>query len=188
MAVLQSSILDSTTPDRSPLLFQQLRWQLFRNSFATLFHGAPVRLVTILACSCVVWVGIFAGSFWGFLSLKAQQIPFAGGIIGTLFDMLFLALAVMLVFSTAIILYSSLYSAAETAFLLTTPVPADQVFAYKYQGAVAFSSWAFILLSSPILLAYGWVFRVPWDFYLFLPLFFLGFVLLPGSLARCSAC
>ena len=111
-----------------------------------------------------------------------QQIPFAGGIIGTLFDMLFLALAVMLVFSTAIILYSSLYSAAETAFLLTTPMPADQVFAYKYQGAVAFSSWAFILLSSPILLAYGWVFRVPWDFYLFLPLFFLGFVLLPGSL------
>src|SRR5262249_50251129 len=47
---------------------------------------------------------------------------------------------------------------------------------------VAFSSWAFILLSSPILLAYGWVFRVPWDFYVLLPLFFLGFVLLPGSL------
>ena len=54
---------------------------------------------------------------------------------------------------------------------------ADQVFAYKYQGAITFSSYAFILLGSPILLAYGWVSGVPWLFYALLPLFFLGFVL-----------
>jgi ABC-2 type transport system permease protein len=132
-------------------------------------------------CSLLVWTCIFAGSVWGFRTLQVQQIPFAGGIVGTLFDMLFLALAIMLLFSSGIILYSSLYASAETAFLLGTPAPADQVFAYKYQGALAFSSWAFILLGSPILLAYGWVFEVPWYFYALLPLFFVGFVLLPGS-------
>ena len=68
----------------------------------------------------------------------------------------------LLIFSSGIILYSSLFSSAESAFLLSTPAPADQVFAYKFQGAVAFSSWAFVLLGSPVLIAYGMAIRGPW--------------------------
>jgi ABC-2 type transport system permease protein len=88
----------------------------------------------------------------------------------------------MRLFSCGLILYSSLFASAETAFLLGTPALADQVFAYKFQGAVAFSSWAFVLLGGPVFLAYGLIFDVPWLFYALLPLFVLGFVLLPGSL------
>src|SRR5206468_8655471 len=61
------------------------------------------------------------------------------------------------------------------------PARADQVFAYKFQAAIAFSSWAFVLLGLPILLAYGLVFHVPWSYYALLPLFLVGFLLLPGS-------
>jgi ABC-2 type transport system permease protein len=165
-----------------PLLFERLRWRLLRNSAATMLTSSPVRVITILLCSLVVWIGVFAASAWGFHDLEVQRIPFAGGIVGLLFDLLFFALAIMLLFSTAIILYSSLFASAETSFLLTLPAAADQVFAYKYQGAITFSSWGFILIGSPILLAYGWMFHVPWYFYAFLPLFFIGFVLLPGSL------
>jgi ABC-2 type transport system permease protein len=46
---------------------------------------------------------------------------------------------------------------------------------------VLFSSWAFVLLGSPILIAYGIIFGAPWYFYALLPLFFLGYVLLPGA-------
>src|SRR5581483_10153303 len=54
----------------------------------------------------------------------------------------------------------------------------------KFQGAVGFSSWAFVLLGSPVLIAYGLAVSggAPWYFYALLPLFFFGFVLLPGSL------
>ena len=76
-------------------------------------------------------------------------------LVGMLFDLLFFALAAMLIFSTGIILYSSLFSAAESGFLLASPARADQIFAYKYQGAIAFSSWAFLLLGAPIFVAYG---------------------------------
>src|SRR5262249_23405694 len=88
-----------------------------------------------------------------------------------------------------IILYSSLFSAPESSFLLAAPVPEDRIFAYKYQGAVAFSSWAFVLLASPILIAFGLEVEggAPWYFYALLPLFFLGFVLLPGSLGASAA-
>jgi ABC-2 type transport system permease protein len=84
--------------------------------------------------------------------------------------------------SSGLILYSSLFASPEAAFLLCRPAAADQVFAYKFQGAMAFSSWAFVLLGSPILIAYGLAAHVPWYFYVLLPLFFFGFVLLPGSL------
>src|SRR5206468_1546313 len=84
------------------------------------------------------------------------------------------------------ILYSSLFASTETMFLLVTPLREDQIFAYKLQGAVGFSSWAFVLLASPILVGYGLVVDngagAPWYFFVLLPLFFLGFVLVPGSL------
>src|SRR5262249_54311742 len=80
--------------------------------------------------------------------------------------------------------YSSLFSSAESAFLLSSPAREDRIFAYKYQAAVAFSSWAFVLLGSPILIAYGIVVGdgAPWYFYAVLPLYFIGFVLLPRAL------
>jgi ABC-2 type transport system permease protein len=141
-----------------------------------------MRVLTIVACSALVWACVFAGSRWGFQFIQQQRLPFLDDIVGTVFDLFFLALALMLLFSTGIILYSSLFASAEAGFLLAMPASADRVFAYKYQGALAFSSWAFLLLGSASLLPYGVVFHAPWYFYALLPLFLLGFILVPGSL------
>jgi ABC-2 type transport system permease protein len=176
----------AAAPEAQWLLFERLRLQLLRNGWKTLLGSSLIRPFTILMCSAVVWGVVYLVSFGGFLFLQsqnpAQGTGFVDDVVSTLFGLLFFALTVMLIFSSGIILYSSLFGSAETAFLLCSPARADQVFAYKFQGAVAFSSWGFILLGSPILIAYGIVFGVPWYFYLFLPLFFLGFVLVPGSL------
>jgi ABC-2 type transport system permease protein len=155
---------------------------MLRNQFRVFFSASPIRFLTILLCSLLIGGGIFAFSYEGFDYLWHEDIPFSGSIIGTLFDFLFLSLAVMLIFSSGVILYSSLFTAAETQFLLSTPANDDQVFAYKFQGAIAFSSWAFLLLGAPVLVAYGVVYGVPWHFYALLPLYFLGYTLLPGSI------
>ncbi|HZU35820.1 MAG TPA: hypothetical protein VFA18_07925, partial [Gemmataceae bacterium] len=172
-------------PTSQALIFQRLRGRLLANTLATIRQGPPVRLLTIALCSLLIWGCVYAVGLYGFGFLKSpRNLPnyaLAELIVGITFDLLFLALALMLIFSGSIILYSSLFSSAEVTFLLSTPAATDQVFAYKYQGAIAFSSWAFILLGSPMLIAYGVVFGVPWYFYAVLPLFFLGFVLLPGS-------
>jgi ABC-2 type transport system permease protein len=178
-----AALNDPPAPAPAPpaLLFQRLRWRVLRNSAQALLHGAALRVVTIVVCSLLVWACVFAASRWGFQFLQAQRLPFLDDIVGTLFDLFFLALALMLMFSTGIILYSSLFASSEAGFLLSTPAPADRVFAYKYQGALAFSSWAFVLLGSAGLIGYGLVFEVPWPFYALLPLFLLGFILVPGS-------
>lgn len=169
-------------PAAQAALFRRLRWRLLVNTTRTLAQGAPIRPVTIFFCSLIVWAFIFAVSFEGFWFLQHEvRLPLGGEIVGTLFDVLFLLLGVMLVFSTGLILYSSLFGSAETAFLLSRPVRDDRVFAFKFQGALGFSSWAFVLLGAPLLIAYGIVAMAPWPFYVLLPVFFLGFVLLPGS-------
>src|SRR5262245_14800590 len=162
-------------PTTQSLLFQRLRWQLLRNTLNVLLQGSLIRLTTILCISVVIWLVVFVISGEGFGFLKQQRLPLSGGIVGTIFDLFFLSLTVLLIFSTGIILYSSLFSSAETAFLLSTPARADQVFAYKYQSALAFSSWGFLLLGSPVLVAYGISYGSSWHYYALLLLFFLGF-------------
>ncbi len=76
-------------------------------------------------------------------------------VVEPLFNAFFLALMLMLVFSSSIILYGGLFSSPEVSFLLTTPTRAQRIYQHKFQEAVWFSSWGFVLLGSPTLVAYG---------------------------------
>src|SRR5262249_14334904 len=122
------SAASSAAPVKLPVLFQRLRWRLLRHTAEVMLQTSRLRVYLIFAMSLVIWVGVFGVSLAGFSFLHQKQLTLGGAIIGTLFDFLFLALGVLLVFSTGIILYSSLFSSPETAFLLVTPAPADQVF------------------------------------------------------------
>lgn len=172
-------------PVHQALLFQWLRWRMLRNSTRVVMNQSRLRVFTIFLCSAFIWGSLFAISLFGFRELRVRwDFPLDSNLMGLIFDVLFVSLSALLIFSTGIILYSSLFSSAETSFLLSLPVRPDQIFAYKFQGAIAFSSWAFVLLASPVLIAYGIQVNngAPWYFYAVLPLFFFGFVLLPGSL------
>src|SRR5262245_51416623 len=111
-------------------LFQWLRRRLLHNSVGGLWQAMPVRLFSMVVMGLLIWIGLYAASPWGFSFLHANRIPSFGSIVGTIFDFLFLSLGVLLVFSSGIILYSSLFASAETAFLLTTPAREDQIFGY----------------------------------------------------------
>jgi ABC-2 type transport system permease protein len=163
-------------------LFQKLRWRIMRNAGSLLFANSRVKIISMLSCSAIIWLALFAASMWGFGLIEHSNLGFAGGIMGLLFDTMFFALGGLLVLSAGLILYASLFTGAEAKFLLTTPARADQIFGIKFQGAIVFSSWAFIVLGGPILIAYGVTFHVRWYFYAMLPIYLVGYVILPGSL------
>jgi ABC-2 type transport system permease protein len=173
------SLTDSTA---SASVFHRLRRRLLLNSARLLVQQSMMRILTFAAISLLVSGFVFGFSLEGFNYLHSFGLAALNSVIGLIFDLLFLALNVMLLFSTSLILYSSLFASAEAQFLLQLPAPADRIFAYKYRGALAWSSWAFLLLGAPVLVAYGLIYGAPLPFYALLPLFFLGFVLLPGSL------
>jgi len=171
------------TADRQATLFRDLRFRIARNSLRTAWESGKVKLLSMLGTSLVVAAFVFGLSWYGIAELFAFKVPAKGLIVGGLFDLMFFTLGSMLLISTGIILYASLFTAPEARFLLCSPARADHVFASKFQGAAAFSSWAFLILGVPILVAYGIVAGVPWYFYPLIPLYLLGFVLVPGCLS-----
>ena len=186
---LSPPALGGLTPPARPLavdqaaVFRWLRYRLVRNGLRVSLESGKIRLITMLGTSAFVAAFVFALSWYGFHELFQFKIPVKGLIVGGLFDLMFFTLGVMLIFSTGIILYASLFTSPESKYLLTTPAKADRIFATKFQAAVAFSSWAFLILGLPILVAYGVVAGVPWYYYPLLPAYLLGFVLLPGSVS-----
>lgn len=166
------------------LLFRSLRWRLMRNGLSLTLAHSWWRAATIVYVCAVLWALLFALSWWGFHELKTRwDIRIEQVLIERLFNLFFFTLTILLTLSTSIILYSSLFASTESQFLLATLIPDDHIFSYKFQGAVAFSSWAFVLLGSPVFLAYGLEVPggAPWYYYAILPIFFLGFLLIPGS-------
>jgi ABC-2 type transport system permease protein len=93
----------------------------------------------------------------------------------------FASLTLMLLFSSAVILYGSMYRATEAQYLLTLPARGERIFQHKFQEAMFFASWGFLLLGSPMLIAYGVVGDSPWYYFALLPFFMGAFVYIPGS-------
>lgn len=169
-------------PDQAAV-FRRLRLSTLRNSLGVALRSGKVKLFTMLSTSAVVAGFVYGLAHFGFAELTANRIPLKGIVGGLLFDLLFFTLGGMLLFSTGIVLYASLFTAPEARFLLATPARADRIFATKFQAAVGFSSWAFVILGLPVLIAYGVAAGVPWFFYALIPLYLLGFVLLPGAVS-----
>ncbi len=175
-----------TPPDQARRAMRLLRRLVVHNALVDLLRVSRLRLATILFCSAVFWVGLF-GLFYGGFEFIGSYVSLQGELVEYVFSMFFLSLLIMLVFSTGIILYTGLYQSKEAAFLLTTPISTDRIFAYKFGEAIAFSSWAFILLGSPLLVAYGITVGADWRFHAGFLAYLISFVLIPGSLGSIIA-
>ncbi len=124
--------------------------------------------------------------FWmfydGFQFLQSTSREIYAETVHGLFGAFLLALMLMLVVSSGIILYGSLFRSRETAFLLTLPARTGRVFLHKFQEAIVLSSWGFVLLASPMLLAYGVVAAAPWYYYVLLLPLVLAFIYIPVAI------
>ncbi len=176
-----------STPAQVASAFRGLRWRLAANGLRLLLTGSRLRLAMIAVCSAIFWAGLFFLFFGGFQFLKSFIPNLSGEFVEYIFSMFFLSLLIMLIFSSGIILYTGMFHSREAAYLLTTPAGPDRIFAYKFFEAIAYSSWAFLLLGSPMMVSFGIVEDASWKFYAIFPVFFLAFVLIPGSLGAIGA-
>ena len=176
-----------TTPAQTRSAFRGMRLRLIRNGLRSILAGSRLRVVMIVLCSAIFWAGLFFLFFGGFQFIEKFFSQLAGEFVEYVFSMFFLSLLTMLLFSTGIILYTGLFQSKEAHYLLTTPAAPDRIFAHKFIEAIAFSSWAFLLLGSPLMVSFGIVEAADWKFYVIFPVFFLAFVLIPGGLGAVGA-
>ncbi len=146
-----------------------------------LFAHSRFRVSLVLVLTALLWGGMFwmFGDGFSFMQLAFVYHETYIMAVGGLFSAFFFALLLMLAFSAGVILYGSLFRSREIAFLLTTPARTGRIFLHKFHEAILLSSWGFVLLGSPALLAYGVVVAAPWYYYALLPPFVVAFIYIP---------
>ena len=146
-----------------------------------------VSLVTLL--TAILWLCLFELFVEGFqfLNVMIPDQVTHDDTARAVFSIFFASLTVMLVVSTGIIIYGGLFRSSEVQFLFSLPVRTERVFLHKFQEAMLFSSWGFLLLGTPMLVAYGWVEGAGWYFFASIVPYLIGFAYIPGSLGAIAA-
>jgi ABC-2 type transport system permease protein len=164
--------------------FWRLRWRIAKAQFSQIFLRARFRACFTIFLSFLLWCGLFSIFLEGFWFLRFV-IPHAethDEMVRGIFGIFFAALMVMLAFSTGIVLYGSLFRSPEMTFLLTIPARTERIFLHQFQDAILLSSWGFILLGSPVILAYGIIAHAPWYYYLMILPFLVSFIYIPAGI------
>ena len=155
----------------------------FRNRLRGFSSQSKFKVAVIAVFSLAFWATLYALFYEGlhFIHKVAAGYNFHS-LIDAMLYIFFFALTIMLVFSNAIIGYSSYFKARETAFLLSCPVRASTVFLVKFTESLGFSSWAFLFLGTPLMAAYGKLMGAPWHFYISSSLFLAAYMLVPAAI------
>ncbi|HTM54172.1 MAG TPA: hypothetical protein VL175_09090 [Pirellulales bacterium] len=171
----------------SPSLEARLLWRLRLFTVLTALGQALTRsrfrVTLVVVLSLLFWFGLFQlfSKGFEFLDLTIGDPIMMAQTIEAIYNVFFASLLMMLVVSSCIILYSGLYGSAEAEFLLTTPIRPQRIVLHKFQEAIVFSSWGFLLLGSPMLVAHGLRVAAPWYFFALLVPFMVAFVYIPGG-------
>jgi ABC-2 type transport system permease protein len=151
-----------------------------RNRLRQIRNESLLKTVVVVVAGGGLWIGLFVGALRSFAFL--QRFPdLREDIVYSGVALLFMALTVLLIFSGAVMSLGSLFRNDEAAFFMSKPVPAGSVYAYKTFDGLVFSSWAFLVMGLPPLLAYGVDVGAPVTYYLGLPLFLVPFTLMTAS-------
>lgn len=164
--------------------FWRLRWRVARTTVRQAVAEARFRVSLVVVLSAILWLGLFVLCVEGFhfLRVTISNPQMLEQTVRLVLGLFFASLMVMLVVSAGVILYGFLFQNREIAFLLTTPARPERVFVFKFQEAILLASWGFLLLGSPLLVAYGLASDAPWYYYAMLVPFMVAFVYIPAGL------
>jgi ABC-2 type transport system permease protein len=169
---------------REARVFRRLRVRMLRTVARQVLSEARFRVAVIAVVSIIFWVGLFIVFAEGFVFLRSalDNQALRAQTVQAVYNVFFLALTVMLTMSSAIITYGNLFRGDEIAHLLTLPARAERIVLFKFQEGVVFSCWGFMLLGTPMLIAYGVTSAAPWYYYAMILPFMISFVLIPTGL------
>lgn len=183
MTAIDAKTLVPATSATEPTFWLLLRLKLtiLRNRLRQLADQTPLQLLMVLGFLATIWLGLYL-IFDQVLRFIRQYEKEAIIALPYVFHLFFFSMTILLGFSTAVLVYGSLFAREEPAFLLTTPNKPRNIVAVMYVEALFFSSWSLILLGVPLMVAIGSVQGLPWHFYLTFIGAFLGFVPIPGAI------
>lgn len=162
-------------------LFLGLHVKMLRNKFSGSHSGSRLKLLVVTLFIVGFWLLLYNLFLWWFDFFKDTPV-LVDRVVMFMFSLFFLALLAMLSFSNSILIYSAMFKEQETHFLFNCPIKRENIFIYKFVESITLSSWAFLLLGSPVILAYGRFFNADWTYFVFGFAFFIPFIFIPAAL------
>lgn len=164
-------------------LLIRLKGRSFCNHTVQTLINAPVRVVTAVAAVVLIWCGLIV--LFDMILDFVQEDTLQGIVaVPLIFDFFFVALLIMLIFSNAVIAYSSLFARDEPAYLLTHPIKPFSLALMKLLESMFFSSWSLVLIGLPLMISMGSASSadLPWYYYPMFVGFFVAFVPIPAAI------
>ena len=113
-----------------------------------------------------------------------SRLPGLGPVLSErIFYLLFFFFFLMLAFSNGVISYTTLYRSRETRWLMSLPIDTRALYSWKFVETLVFSSWGLIVISAPLLAAYGGIRGATPMFYVKAIAVSIPFVAIPAAIA-----
>jgi ABC-2 type transport system permease protein len=141
-----------------PFLFS-IRNRFFRDSRISL------RTAAVLALGAGLFTVLYLVSLRMIRYFHSQSEL---GIILSLkiFQMAWMIMFAMLIFSSMVSAVSSLYLSSDNEILCSAPVREEELFRMRFVTSLLYTSWMMVIFSLPIFGAYGTVFKADWLYHL----------------------
>lgn len=160
-----------------------------RHAVAALRRESKLKVAFVSVSAAVLWLAAFAASWASFRFLDrfgnellgTHNLSLSQVLVPRLLSVFALVLLLMLLFSNALLAFSTFYRSRETLALAACPLSGRTLFLSRFFEIVFLSSWASAYLGSPVLLAYGLVRHAPLAYYLTALVGYLPFVLIPAA-------
>lgn len=137
------------------------------------------KLIFVIAFMSALVAGLWMLFLYGFRFI--DHLGSGLMIIQRLFSVFFFGLALLLIISSGIAAYTTIYRSDEMPFLLRQPVQLSSVLYYKLIETSLLSFWAFFIIVIPFIGAYAWHQGLGLIFALWTFLFSVPFVILNSA-------
>lgn len=135
------------------ILFE-LKWTALKNSFLSLRRRSKVEFAALLVFFTAAAAGLFFFFYFGFRFFRGQE-PFGPILIDETLYLFNFALFIMLLISSGVSAYASLFQSKEIGFLLARPIPWPHIYFIRLIEILWQSSWALLFITVPFMTAYG---------------------------------
>ncbi len=160
-----------------------------RHAVAAVRRESKLKVAFVSVSVAVLWLAAFAASWASFRFLDrfgnellgTHNLSLSQVLVPRLLSVFALVLLLMLLFSNALLAFSTFYRSRETLALAACPLSGRTLFLSRFFEIVFLSSWASAYLGSPVLLAYGLVRHAPLPYYVTALVGYLPFVLIPAA-------
>ncbi len=168
------------------------QWQILFRTHRRIQKNRLVEALTLERLKTVTvltFLALYGVAAWFFLNRGfhfISKLPGAGGlIIDRILHVVFFCFMIMLIFSSAVTAYISIYRGKDVRWMLGLPVSHLVLFLWKCFESALFTSWGLLIIITPLLISFANQRQVSLPFYIKSFLALIPFLVICNSIGSC---